>query len=213
MADLTHKKRVRGGHRGVVTRRLHEVKVLVESDDRPDGTKLAQQKLMLQEKLEILRQLDKEMVDLIEDEDALINEIEEADLFNQELYEMIVKIDHLSNPPTTTPTTVGAMTGPSHTHASSGKAKLPKLSLKSFDGDITKWATFWDCYRSAIHDNESLSDVDRFTYLKSLVERSAKESIDGLTLTSANYHEATSILERRFGNRQQIISKHGPVAK
>ena len=36
----------------------------------------------------------------------------------------------------------------------------------------------------------------------------ARESIAGLTLTAPNYKEAVPILEKRFGNMQQIISRH-----
>ena len=85
--------------------------------------------------------------------------------------------------------------------------RLPKLSVKPFNGDITQWTTFWDS-KSAIHENPTLSDIDKFNYLRSLLERSARESIAGLTLTAPNYKEAVSILERRFRNTQQIISRH-----
>ncbi len=86
--------------------------------------------------------------------------------------------------------------------------KLPKLTLKRFNGDLTRWTAFWDSFQSAIHDNPSLSDVDKFNYLNSQLEGPASEAIAGLKLTSANYGEAVAILQRRFGNRQQIISKH-----
>ena len=86
--------------------------------------------------------------------------------------------------------------------------RLPKLSIKPFNGDITQWITFWDSFRSAIHENPTLLDIDMFNYLRSLLERSARESIAGLTLTAPNYKEAVSILEKRFGNTQQIISRH-----
>jgi hypothetical protein len=59
-----------------------------------------------------------------------------------------------------------------------------------------------------VHNNRSLSEKDKFNYLRSLVERSAKEAIAGLTLTSANYSSAMSILEKRFGDKKQIITKH-----
>ena len=62
---------------------------------------------------------------------------------------------------------------------------------------------FWDSFKSAVHDNSSISDVDKFNYLRSLVERSAKEAIAGLTLSSDNYHEAICILEKRFGNKNR----------
>ena len=86
--------------------------------------------------------------------------------------------------------------------------RLPKLSIRPFGGDITQWTAFWNSFKSAIHDNTTLSDIDKFNYLRSFLERSAREAIAGLTLTGPNYNEAVSILEKRFGNKQQIISRH-----
>ena len=88
------------------------------------------------------------------------------------------------------------------------QVKLPKLSIKKFNGDITKWVTFWDSYNSSIHSNPTLSDVDKFNYLVSSVESSAAEAIAGLTITAANYEEAIATLKKRFGNAQLIISRH-----
>ena len=104
----------------------------------------------------------------------------------------------------------GVADHPLHTAAirHTPKVKLPKLTLKKFNGDLTKWTTFWDSYESLIHNNSQLSDIDKFIYLNSLLEGPASESISGLRLTAANYNEAVSILWRRFGNTQQIVSKH-----
>ena len=49
---------------------------------------------------------------------------------------------------------------------------------------LTNWISFWDSYRVAIHTNPDLSNADKFTYLQSLVERSAKDAISGLSLTT-----------------------------
>ena len=86
--------------------------------------------------------------------------------------------------------------------------KLPKLSLKRFNGDLTKWTTFWDTFKSAVHDNPTLTSIDKFNYLNSLLESAAAEAIAGLTLTSANYEEAIATLRRRFGNKQLIVNRH-----
>lgn len=88
------------------------------------------------------------------------------------------------------------------------KVRLPKLTLEKFNGDITSWTSFWDSFESAIHLNEDLTDIDKFNYLRSLMEHSALEAITGLTLSSANYAEAISILKKRFGDKQQQITKH-----
>ena len=88
------------------------------------------------------------------------------------------------------------------------QVKLPKLSLKRFNGDLTKWTAFWDLFSSSIHSNPGLSNVDKFSYLTSLLESTASEAIAGLTITSANYQEAIATLHKRFGNRQLIVNRH-----
>lgn len=90
----------------------------------------------------------------------------------------------------------------------SSNIKLPKLSLKKFGGDLTKWTTFWDTFESAVHRNPALTNIDKFSYLNSLLESVAAEAVAGLTLTSANYDEAVSTLKRRFGNKQSIVNRH-----
>ena len=87
-------------------------------------------------------------------------------------------------------------------------AKLPKLSLKKYDGTLTTWTPFWDAYKTAIRSNHSLSSVEKFTYLQTLLEGKAKEAISGLSLTDANYTAAIGILERRFGDKELIIAAH-----
>ena len=99
-----------------------------------------------------------------------------------------------------------------HSHVvSATRVKLPKLTLKKFNGDLTKWTPFWDSFESSIDHNPDLSEVDKFNYLNSLLEGPASEAISGLKLTAANYLEAIAILRRRFGNKQQIITKHMDV--
>ena len=93
----------------------------------------------------------------------------------------------------------------------SSKVKLPKISLPRFKGNPVYWTTFWDSFESAVHLNTALSDVDKFNYLRSLLEKSAYDAIAGLTLSSANYSEAIEILKKRFGNRQMIVSRHMEV--
>ena len=88
------------------------------------------------------------------------------------------------------------------------RVKLPKISLPHFRGNLMKWTAFWDSFNSAVHLNDRLSDIDKFNYLRSLLEGTAFDAIAGLALSAANYGEAVDILKKRFGNRQLIISKH-----
>ena len=177
--ELTRKKKLRAAHRASATRMITQAKELLEAEEG-DETMLRQRRNALRTKLQTLQTLDLEILDSI-DEDVIEEEVMHADEARD-------------------------------VHVAKGRAtpnvKLPKLSLKRFGGDLEKWTTFWDIFESAIHNNPSLSPVDKFNYLKSVVESTAAEAIVGLTLTAANYEEAIAILTRRFGNKQLIVNRH-----
>lgn len=88
------------------------------------------------------------------------------------------------------------------------QAKLPKLALPKFRGEVTQWQNFEDSFNSAINVNHHLSLIDEFNHLHSLLEGQAARAIQGLTRIEANYNSAIEILQKRFGKSQNIISKH-----
>ena len=90
--------------------------------------------------------------------------------------------------------------------SSQPKAKLPKLALPKFRGEVTQWQNFWDSYNSVIHVNQPLSLINKFNH--SLLEGQGARAIQSLTRTEANYNSAIEILQKRFGKPQNIISKH-----
>ena len=82
------------------------------------------------------------------------------------------------------------------------KVRLAKLEIEKFDGDVINWSSFWDQFSSAIHENDSLSEIKKFTYLKSFLCDSVKLTISGLSLSSENYREAIDLLKQHYGNTQ-----------
>ena len=96
----------------------------------------------------------------------------------------------------------------STTSETKSNVKLPKLDLKKFDGEPTEWQSFFETFLSAVDSNDNLSNVEKFTYLKSYLEKEAARTIQGFSLTNENYCEAIKLLKERFGNKQLIISSH-----
>ena len=72
---LARKKRVRAGHRASATRIISRATTILDSED-PDLMKLSQLKLSLQEKLDVLKQLDGEILGLVDEEAAVADEID-----------------------------------------------------------------------------------------------------------------------------------------
>ncbi|KAL5474082.1 hypothetical protein EMCRGX_G028656 [Ephydatia muelleri] len=206
-AEITKKKRVRAGHKATVGRIIADAKTALEAQER-SIPKLEQQQKKLREKYEIIKKLDGEIQTLTAAEDPRTTATTHAEPARTETRNRPIVVgsptresnDRARASPT--PSSV-----PDRIHTTT-KVKLPKLSLRKFDGDLTSWATFWDSYESSIHLNPDLSSVDKFNYLHSLVDGIAAEAIAGLALTSSNYEEAIALLKKRFGNKQQQISKH-----
>ena len=72
-------------------------------------------------------------------------------------------------------------------------AKLPKLVITKFGGELTDWPRFWNQFEAEI-DRSEVAAVTKFSYLKELVNPKVKTSIDGLPFTTEGYQRAKSIL-------------------
>ena len=186
---------------------------MLDSGEPLDPSKLNQLRMSLKEKLEEIKVLDGEILSLVGDKEV-DNEIAQADLYKEKIYSKLVLIERALEPaPAVTPPIAPAplttaVTTPTSAFSHSNKVRLPKLTIKPFNGKLTAWTPFWDSFNSAIHENPELSKVDKFNYLRSMVTHGALEALSGLTLTGANYDETVEILRKRFGNKQLIVNKH-----
>ena len=82
--------------------------------------------------------------------------------------------------------------------------KLPKLELTKFSGEVHDFQEFWNGFQSAIHENQSLANVDKFKYLKSFLLEPAKSVIAGMPLAGASYNTAIELLKKRLGKPEEI---------
>ena len=213
--ELKKKKKIRGGHKGYVTITLEKVQALLDDFELSVANQVKTYRIALTEKLNILSALDEEILTLITEE-YIEDEIRETGIFRESIHEMIVRIDETLNAvevENSGHTDKSISHYPSNSNSfteglGAGRAKLPKITLKKFYGDPISFTPFWDSFKSAVDDNPSLSDIDKFNYLRSLLEGSAAGAIRGLPLTAENYGAAKDILKKRFGQPQIIINAH-----
>ena len=85
------------------------------------------------------------------------------------------------------------------------RAKLPKLEVWKFGGN-SEWQEFWDSFESAIDRNETLAEIDKFSYLRGLLIEPARSAIAGFSLTSANYKAAIQLLKKHY-SKQKVIQR------
>ena len=201
------KKRIqtRNGHRLVVRNSIAKARDAVTAlNSNPSvdlQTQLESIRNSLQRKRDIIAALDQEISNL-QDQAEIEKDILDRTDFEDELEQTICRIERALKSHT-----AGKPMQQSLTHAID-KVKLPKLSLMTFNGDPTQWTPFWESFESTIHTNTNLADIDKFKYLQRSLTGEAAQTITGLPLSNENYKTAVELLNKRFGNRQIIVSRH-----
>ena len=82
-------------------------------------------------------------------------------------------------------------------------AKLPKLTITKFSGNILDWARFWDQFSKGI-DKSDMAAISKFSYLKEFVDSKVRKTIVGLPYTADGYERANVILCERYGNASEV---------
>ncbi|XP_043468116.1 uncharacterized protein LOC122502236 [Leptopilina heterotoma] len=154
-------------------------------------------------------------IELIVEEDSLPGQYRERAEFEDLFYKTTALaqciLDHMRKPEVK----IESDDGSASVHNSQGnqinatnRVKLPVLTLPKFDGSYDQWLVFYDTFKSEIHSNDSISAVQKFRYLSSLLTGDAVQVIKGLEISAANYQEAWELLEKRYKNKPLMIHNH-----
>lgn len=83
---------------------------------------------------------------------------------------------------------------------SGANVKLPQIKLPSFKGEYEHWLEFRDTFKALIHENEKITEVEKFYYLRASLQESAAQVILSIDLSARNYRTAWEILCERYNN-------------
>ncbi|XP_006812892.1 uncharacterized protein LOC102807089 [Saccoglossus kowalevskii] len=206
----------RPAYRGKMTQLLKKAEdtiVKFNSEDDVDWDNLLITKERIEDKFKLLEKLDAEIIQST-NEDQLNDVILEADNYMDEVFARKFKICKFINQHAATRETTGSTvrTNTSSTRQSttstSNTVHLPKLQLPTFSGDSLKWKAFYDVFISAVDNDPSFSEVQKFQYLRGQLSGEAARTIDGLPLTNTNYRHAIQLLEKRYGQTHKIVNAY-----
>ena len=82
--------------------------------------------------------------------------------------------------------------------------KLPKLDIPPYEGDVSEWRSFWELFSVSVHARGDIENVQKFSYLRTLLKGEALELVSGFSLESATYLEAVDLLEKTYGKTEEI---------
>ena len=86
--------------------------------------------------------------------------------------------------------------------------RLPVLNLPVYSGSFDQWYNFAETFSALISKNETLSDIQKFHYLRTSVKGEALEVIQSLDISAENYETAWELLRNRYENKKYIVNKH-----
>lgn len=58
----------------------------------------------------------------------------------------------------------------SNTQQTSSKVKRLQLNIPPFAGDITQWNAFYELFKNLIENDQALTEIEKFIYLKSYLK-------------------------------------------
>ncbi len=208
-ADPERKKRVRGGHKAHLTKLVGEIDGVLTGYTDEKESQLLTLKACLLRKSQVLIKLDEEILNQIDDDEALLAEIESTEKIQYDIQSVILKIEKAIKKDIKKEE-VSAVAAGSVTSTGDKRRtmKLPKYEVDDFFGDPKKWRSFKDSFEVAVMKNADLEEVEKFHYLRKYLKGEARLAIEGFEVTQENFRQAYELLERRFGNKQVIVNCH-----
>ncbi|KAL1446975.1 hypothetical protein WDU94_005462 [Cyamophila willieti] len=86
--------------------------------------------------------------------------------------------------------------------------QLPTITLPTFNGSVENWSSFRDLFFHIIHNNNELSSVQKFQYLKTSLTEDAACLVQHLPLTTDNYNIAWDLLNENYSNKNLAVYYH-----
>lgn len=192
--------------RGQIKSRLTRLKRLVDAFD--ENVPVAVLRTHLRKNDTLLEEF-RQVHEQIEFLDQETDHSEECVLFENTYFHAISNIEQLIEDKAnivSRPASVASVGA--NTSQNISNIKLPTIKLPEFDGNYSNWLQFYDTFNTLINDNDTISNVQKFFYLKSSLKGEAAQVLHSLEASEQNYPIAWELLKSRFENKRIIVYTH-----
>ena len=86
-------------------------------------------------------------------------------------------------------------------------SRLPSIKLPKFDGKYAEYERFITAFNNLVHENHSITDVDKFNYLLNSLSGPALAVVEPFQVTEQNYGKALKRLKERYDNKVDHCEK------
>ncbi|XP_072403050.1 uncharacterized protein [Diabrotica undecimpunctata] len=142
---------------------------------------------------------------LVEEED-LQNEYKTRETFENDFYSILAQAQALIKENNTD--NASSIENSNNNKFDFSEVKLPAINLPTFSGESGDWLQFRDSFDSLINNNSSISNVQRFHYLKRSLQGEAFEIIANLQVTHDNFPIAWNLLCDQYTDKRALLHVH-----
>ena len=148
----------------------NEIKNIAQNFDSRDVSlvdRLSRLKYSHEDKIKKVKFIDEELLKLLEPKKY---EIEYEKVLKREdiYFEVIARVERcLKQSTVENNSTFSPQPATPPTSGEEISCRLPKSFISPFDGNTLNWTTLWDQFESSIHSKRGISDIDKFSYLRS----------------------------------------------
>ncbi|XP_037033049.1 uncharacterized protein LOC119072036 [Bradysia coprophila] len=83
--------------------------------------------------------------------------------------------------------------------------RVPRMEVPEFTGSYLEWPSFRDLFLSLVGNNPKVPNVQKLSYLKTIVVGETSKLIKNIKITNDNYQAAWDLLEGRFENDRLVV--------
>ena len=183
----------RAGHRGQITKLKNRIDLeLARTSPSLENLDIYHEELLRQKN--IILDLDKEVLGTLTTDKDIQNEISECSDCMMNINMISRKIMKIINE--------NSQKACKEDHQSLKNVKLPQIKLLKFSGEPLEWLSFWDLYRTSVHDRTDLPEPLKFQYLMGQLEGQALDLVSGFNLSAAEYGEAVELLKKNLWSEE-----------
>ncbi|CAH2227306.1 jg21693 [Pararge aegeria aegeria] len=192
---------------GILKGRLTKLSAYVTSFENQllDRSKRAELNLRVQGAANLLSEFNQVQMKLdgVLPESDSEEQLEERECFENKYYSIIAQANCVIGNDSTPSSGRSECLGNTHQ-----AVKLPTINLPSFDGSYEQWLDFKNTYVSLVHISTSISEIQKFHYLKSSLKGPAGLVINYVEFTPENYYVAWELLMNRYNNSRLLVHNH-----
>uniref|UniRef100_A0A1Y1LJL9 Uncharacterized protein n=1 Tax=Photinus pyralis TaxID=7054 RepID=A0A1Y1LJL9_PHOPY len=191
--------------RGTIKGQLRRFSTFINSYD---SSKVAELNIRLDKIVGILDEFNilQDQIDILCEINTNTDELaqQERESFENEYYKLVAMAKECLEPVTNLLQTQNNSTK----FENNGTFKLPARDLPSFNGNYDQWLPFYETFKTLIHNDQTITDIQKFHCLKSCLKDEAAKLVDSLATTFENYSITWDLLVERYHNKELIIKNH-----